>query len=241
MIPFLVEWVFTCRPVSDKMLSRRYRMANRPSSKLSRDRSGGSNNVSPRQANTRQRALDVALELFAEQGYEKTSLREIAERLDVTKAALYYHFASKEALLAGIVDRLVEPADALVAWSQTQPRTTEFRQEYLRRLAELLQGQWSRWISFVQQNQPLLRDHTEAGQKMQGRLLLLCAPIIEPEAALQDQLRSLLALLAVYLGNLAPASAMLRSLGFEATPEELTVAAMDVALDLVGERTTRRS
>jgi AcrR family transcriptional regulator len=197
--------------------------------------------VSPRQADTRQRALDVALELFAEQGYEKTSLREIAERLNVTKAALYYHFASKEALLAGIVDSLVEPADELVAWSQTQPRTTEFRQEYLRRLAELLQGQLSRWISFVQQNQPALRDHGEAGQKIQSRLLLLCSLIIEPDAALQDQLRSLLGLLAVYLGNLAPASAMLRSLGFEATPEELTAAAMDVALELVGERTAERS
>ena len=197
--------------------------------------------MSPRQADTRQRALDVALELFAEQGYEKTSLREIAERLNVTKAALYYHFASKEALLAGIVDSLVEPADELVAWSQTQPRTTEFRQEYLRRLAELLQGQLSRWISFVQQNQPALRDHGEAGQKIQSRLLLLCSLIIEPDAALQDQLRSLLGLLAVYLGNLAPASAMLRSLGFEATPEELTAAAMDVALELVGERTAERS
>jgi hypothetical protein len=76
---------------------------------------------------------------------------------------------------------------------------------------------------------------------MQRRLFLLCAPIIEPDAALQDQLRSLLGLLAVYLGNLAPASAMLRSLGFEATPEELTVAAMDVALELVGERTSRGS
>lgn len=197
--------------------------------------------MSPRQADTRRRALDVALELFAEQGYEKTSLREIAERLNVTKAALYYHFASKEALLAGIVDSLVEPADELVSWSETQPRTTEFRQEYLRRLAELLQGQWSRWISFVQQNQPVLRDHTEAGLKMQRRLLALCAPVMDPEAMLQDQLRSLLGLLAVYLGNLAPASAMLRSLGFEATPEELTAAAMDVAFELVAERTSRRS
>ena len=44
---------------------------------------------------TRSRVQEVALELFAEQGYEKTSLREIAERLGVTKAALYYHFKSK--------------------------------------------------------------------------------------------------------------------------------------------------
>jgi AcrR family transcriptional regulator len=45
---------------------------------------------------TRQRILDVALDLFVEQGYDKTSLREIAERVGVTKAALYYHFQSKE-------------------------------------------------------------------------------------------------------------------------------------------------
>jgi AcrR family transcriptional regulator len=197
--------------------------------------------LSPRQVDTRQRALDVALELFAEQGYEKTSLREIAERLNVSKAALYYHFASKEALLAGIVDSLAEPADALVAWSRTQPRTTEFRREYLRRLADLLRGPLSRWVGFVQQNQPVLREHSETGQKMQSRLLLLVAPIIEPGAPLEDQLRSLLGLLAVYLGNLAPASAMLKSFGFDATPEQLTAAAMGVALELVGEPTSRGS
>ena len=48
---------------------------------------------------TRQRILDVALDLFVEQGYEKTSLREIAERVGVTKAALYYHFQSKEEIV----------------------------------------------------------------------------------------------------------------------------------------------
>jgi AcrR family transcriptional regulator len=48
---------------------------------------------------TRERILDVALELFNEQGYEQTPLREIAERVGVTKAALYYHFERKEDIL----------------------------------------------------------------------------------------------------------------------------------------------
>jgi AcrR family transcriptional regulator len=48
---------------------------------------------------TRERILEVALELFNEQGYDKTSLREIAERLEVTKAALYYHFERKQDIL----------------------------------------------------------------------------------------------------------------------------------------------
>jgi AcrR family transcriptional regulator len=55
---------------------------------------------------TRERILDVALELFTEQGYEQTSLREIAERLGVTKAALYFHFERKEDILFELHMRL---------------------------------------------------------------------------------------------------------------------------------------
>ena len=53
-------------------------------------------------SDTRQRILDVAAELFAEQGYDGTSLREIAERIGVTKAALYYHFQSKDQILQAL-------------------------------------------------------------------------------------------------------------------------------------------
>jgi len=55
---------------------------------------------------TRERILDIALELFTEQGYDKTSLRDIAERLGTTKAALYYHFARKEDILLELHMRL---------------------------------------------------------------------------------------------------------------------------------------
>ena len=44
---------------------------------------------------TRSRIQDVALQMFIDKGYEATSLREIAEELGVTKAALYYHFDTK--------------------------------------------------------------------------------------------------------------------------------------------------
>jgi len=50
-------------------------------------------------AETRERILEVALELFTRQGYDKTSLRDIAERLQITKAALYYYFERKEDIL----------------------------------------------------------------------------------------------------------------------------------------------
>jgi AcrR family transcriptional regulator len=60
----------------------------------------------PPGSSTRERILDIALELFTEQGYDKTSLRDIAERLGTTKAALYYHFERKEDILLELHLRL---------------------------------------------------------------------------------------------------------------------------------------
>ncbi|MGH9108350.1 MAG: TetR/AcrR family transcriptional regulator [Acidimicrobiales bacterium] len=57
---------------------------------------------------TRDRILDIALGLFTDRGYEKTSLREIADALGFTKAALYYHFERKEDILLALHLRLHE-------------------------------------------------------------------------------------------------------------------------------------
>lgn len=53
----------------------------------------------PTRIGTREQILETALELFTTQGYDATSLREIADRLGLTKAAVYYHFPAKELLL----------------------------------------------------------------------------------------------------------------------------------------------
>jgi AcrR family transcriptional regulator len=58
------------------------------------------------QGSTRERILDIALELFVDRGYDKTSLRDIAERLGTTKAALYYHFERKQDILLELHLRL---------------------------------------------------------------------------------------------------------------------------------------
>lgn len=57
----------------------------------------------------------AALTLFSRQGYERTSLREIADELGFTKAALYYHYRSKEDLLAAVLEPLLADLEALVA------------------------------------------------------------------------------------------------------------------------------
>src|ERR1700691_4779680 len=59
---------------------------------------------------SRERMLDVALDLCIEQGYDKTTLRQIAEPLGFTQAAIYYHFAAKEDILVALHLRLHELA-----------------------------------------------------------------------------------------------------------------------------------
>src|ERR1700722_16387235 len=101
-------------------------------SRGSADRDMRDAEATPR-TDTRSRVQEVALELFAEQGYEKTSLREIAERLGVTKAALYYHFKSKEDIVHSFTDDYFADFERLVAWAKDQPRTEATRREVLDR------------------------------------------------------------------------------------------------------------
>ena len=55
---------------------------------------------------TKERILDIALELFAQNGYLGTSMSDIAKQLGFTKAALYKHYASKQEILDQIVKRM---------------------------------------------------------------------------------------------------------------------------------------
>jgi AcrR family transcriptional regulator len=52
--------------------------------------------------------LDVATLLFAERGYEGTSMNDVAERVGMRKASLFYHFATKDALYAAALERLID-------------------------------------------------------------------------------------------------------------------------------------
>src|SRR5262252_10365176 len=104
-----------------------------------------------RRGGTRERIQAIALELFAEQGYEKTSLREIAERLGVTKAALYYHFKSKEDIVHSFTDDYFAEIDDLLEWAKDQPRGEETRREILDRYVGIVLA-GSEVFRFLEQN-----------------------------------------------------------------------------------------
>ncbi|MGH0031155.1 MAG: TetR/AcrR family transcriptional regulator [Myxococcota bacterium] len=55
---------------------------------------------------SRERLLAAAMELFAEQGYAATGIAEVCRRAGVAKTALYWHFESKEGLLATVIETI---------------------------------------------------------------------------------------------------------------------------------------
>ncbi|MDT0530645.1 TetR family transcriptional regulator [Micromonospora sp. DSM 115977] len=70
---------------------------------------------------TRTRILRAALDLFAEHGYQRTPLRQIAERLRLTKAAILYHFPTKEHLLTALIEPMVADFEALLDAAEEGP------------------------------------------------------------------------------------------------------------------------
>ncbi len=66
------------------------------------------------QSATRDRIQGVARELFSQKGVQRTSLQDIADRLGITKPALYYHFDSREDLVRSILQPFVEEGEAFV-------------------------------------------------------------------------------------------------------------------------------
>ena len=121
--------------------------------------------------------LDVATRLFAERGYEGTSINDVAERVGMRKASLFYHFATKDALYEAALGRLVARVqlalEAVYASSGT----------YAERLDAVTDA-----VVTVLSSQPyaarlLLREAMDWGVVMRGTLLDRILQVLEAGAA----------------------------------------------------------
>jgi AcrR family transcriptional regulator len=150
---------------------------------------------------TRGRIQVVALELFAERGYDATSLREIAERLGVTKAALYYHFKSKEDIVRSLFEDYTREVDDLIAWGRKQPRTAATRRGLLDRYLDIVVRR-SGIFRFLENNQAALRHFESEGTKevFRERMRALIDLTGTPGAPLPERMRASLAFTAVHVG-----------------------------------------
>lgn len=62
--------------------------------------------------NTRDRLIKVAMEMFAEHGYDKTSIRDLAKNADANIAAINYHFGGKEGLYQAVLEYTLDYMDS---------------------------------------------------------------------------------------------------------------------------------
>jgi AcrR family transcriptional regulator len=178
---------------------------------------------------TRSRVQQVALELFAEQGYEKTSLREIAERLGVTKAALYYHFKSKEDIVHSLTDDYHARMDELIEWAKTQPAGEQTRREILDRYVRIV-FDGAEVFRFMEQNKATMQALEHSKDRMarfRGRLDALVELLAGPDAPLRDRVRATSALIT------ASATCMVLWDTNE-DPAELRAITLEIATELAG-------
>ncbi|WP_068923427.1 TetR/AcrR family transcriptional regulator [Planobispora rosea] len=177
------------------------------------------------QADTRTRIQDIALKLFTDQGYEATSLREIAEALGVTKAALYYHFKTKDDIVTSLAEDRLRSVEELAAWAAAQPRTDETRRELIRRYADELHRSRHREIMrFFERNQTSLKNHPVM-EKARAKMLDLLAFLVDPGDPATVRLRSSMALFALH-------AAWFLLKDDDMTDEERQTAGLEVALEL---------
>jgi AcrR family transcriptional regulator len=177
-----------------------------------------------RRTDTRERILRVGRDLFAEQGYDRTSLRQIAECLRITKASLYYHFHSKEEILEAILGEFAERLTSLVAWGRDQPPGPETRHELLRRYSEII----TEAASIAESNE--FQKFAVANQ-IRTDVLALLDLLTRPDATTAGRLRAQVAIAALHIG-LIPG-------GLTPMPgddPDLPKIALDLAARLVDER-----
>jgi AcrR family transcriptional regulator len=76
--------------------------------------------------------------MFVDSGFAETSMRDIAANLDVTTAALYYHFENKDDLLLAAVTPALEDVDQLLSETKRSPRGSAGQRAFLGQYAELM-------------------------------------------------------------------------------------------------------
>jgi AcrR family transcriptional regulator len=69
----------------------------------------------------RERVVEAALDLFAEHGVSGTSLQMIAERLGVTKAAVYFQFHAKDDIVVAVLQPAMDELADIVRRAQSEP------------------------------------------------------------------------------------------------------------------------
>jgi AcrR family transcriptional regulator len=176
---------------------------------------------------TRAEIQRVALDLFTSNGFEATSLREIAEQLGISKAALYYYFTSKDDIVRSITSTRGEEVAELLAWARSQEPGPDLLERTVLRWVDSTSVEKLRGIRFVMANPTVMRTMGDTSREITAGLEALAAYVAGAQA---DGRRLLL----VRMAFLSINSAVMAASGTEYTDDEIVAAAREHALALIG-------
>ena len=168
----------------------------------------------------RQAVLDAALELFAEQGFERTTMRAVGTRAGVNPALIYHYFGDKDGLLAAVIE---PPADLAAAFSGIGDDPGRAGEQIIRRAVNL----WDTRPGIRERMLAMLRtalSHDHAAGLLRDMLSSWLLGALG-NALADDQRELRAALVGSQMGGLMLARYLLKVPGAAAaTPEELVQA-----------------
>jgi AcrR family transcriptional regulator len=147
----------------------------------------GQETAQPAGGSRREQILGCALELFRKQGYDRTSLREISERLGISKSGLYHHFGAKDDLVMSLVgpllDRIGElaPPDAAI---KDRDELRAFLTSYIDTFIE------NRQVVSLLANDVGVRNHERISERLGTVNEALYRHLIGPEPDLAARVRA---------------------------------------------------
>ena len=177
----------------------------------------------------------AALELFSSKGYEKTSLREIAERVGITKASLYYHYSSKQDLLRAIVGTFFDEMHEVIRDIDTVPWSPEAERERIAAYLDVAIRHRDTGPALLRDMGAVLAAYEDSMDELIAALRRFHVWLAGPDASPADLLRSAAAtevMGAVLSSGVTPE---------EASDEQTHDVLLDVVLSVLGRREGARS
>ena len=139
------------------------------------------------QANTKNQILENARQLFAEHGYDGTSIRQLTSSLNITPAALYYHFASKNDVLEGLAAQLYDSSEELLERISGFDQSTESMREALNQYYDLLADDIH--VFRLVYNDAAIQ-HSPIGQRLRTQAKDFYAYLVGPNPSVEDRMRA---------------------------------------------------
>lgn len=176
-------------------------------------------------SDTKAEILRVALEQFTERGYDGTSIRDIAVALGITKSSLYYHFASKEAIVRALLDGRRSEIDELITWVDGQEPGPDLLRRAALRWVESTGHERVQGMRFAHANRSIMQKLAAEGTDRRSWFDAVVDRVLPAETSRAERLRAQMAFDTV-------SAALFAAQGTAASDDEVLEAAREATVRL---------